>query len=461
MDFTIPNPSAALNQSISDHLQNQQRLAELSQAPAKQRIMELQALASTQEMEQKQRTQRAIQQTLAEKKEEFINLGQADKISKLGEVALEGGDIDGAQGLFETAFKITHRQQMAESNKALLEQRKFSSQQQALNFAQDLVNSTPVGDQAGFEAALTTWENSINMSLPPGNQKYTSPYRGRQFDQALKDEISRDLMTANQRAVQQNNDRIQDRKDRGEIDAKNYSQARIAKMEAETSRLKQIEKNGGYTPKQKVDAENAMGDDARRELKPIAETLQSSSSIRTLLETGSSAADKQVAASLPGLVTTLRATNYLYAENKNFGNIVDRLIGWTSQTFQGTYSENERAELTDMIDQLENNLLIPQYRIISKTYRQVAKDRGFDPRHIMPADVFGIDTELEKGGRETAPTSSPTPTPSKGGNPGNQLWADIGKSKRDKFMGALLRNKNDPEYRKIFKEKFGFLPPGL
>lgn len=454
MEFNIPNPGEALNKSISDHLQNQMALSQLAQQPARQAILESQAKIASQELQQQEKTRETIKRTMLQQADSLSKLSQAEKLNKFADVMMEEGNVEGAMGLYKTSFELTHQQTQMESQKEISEARTLRTNQQALDYGKELMKGIPVGDQERFNFAVSTFEDAVNRSRPPGSPPYISPYRGRIFTQDLKDEIDQDLMTANQRAVSANNKRIQDRKDREEVDVSNYRQARIAKTNSDLMRDEEIRKNGGYTPKQKADAENSLRDDARAELVPIVKNLRSARNIRGLLETGTSAGDKQVHAALTGFIAEVRATNYLYADNKNYGDLVDRVIGWVSKEFQGTYSEHERAEIGDMLDEFENNVLIPQYKTVTSTYYKSAKRKGLDPAAILPADVFNLEGV-------TPPTPSSSAPRGGGKNPGNKLWADIGKEKRDKFMGALLRNKSDPEYRRVFKEKFGFLPSGI
>lgn len=152
----------------------------------------------------------------------------------------------------------------------------------------------------------------------------------------------------------------------------------------------------------------------QREAKPMLTDLGNVEKVKALLRTNSSISDQQINQVLPSLIGELkgRATNVYYKDNRNFGNVAEKLEGMLSRGLSGRYSEEQRKQIYNMVDQLQKQVLEPGLDKLEKDQKRHATKYGIDPDLI---EVQG------KPDREEAP-----PKPAAGA-PKTMSWGDLPK----------------------------------
>ena len=116
-----------------------------------------------------------------------------------------------------------------------------------------------------------------------------------------------------------------------------------------------------------------------RYIKPLDELQQNISSTRQLLATGTPASDIQIQQQLTDMFDKSRATNMLFGANKNFGTLAGRVAGFVGRTFTGQYTDKQRSEIREMINDMERNVLTPTRSRIEQHYSGVSKAAGVNP----------------------------------------------------------------------------------
>lgn len=148
---------------------------------------------------------------------------------------------------------------------------------------------------------------------------------------------------------------------------------------------------------------HARKDDATafRETEHLNSTLQSAArpllgdrdrvtSVKGLLAVNSSEGDQQVRQALTSLLGNFkgRATNLYYKDNKNFGDTVDKLFGWSAHTFTGRYSEKDRHDIYEMLDKMEKHVIDPALTRLEADQQRKAKRFNLDPADVAVQGDF-------------------------------------------------------------------------
>lgn len=113
---------------------------------------------------------------------------------------------------------------------------------------------------------------------------------------------------------------------------------------------------------------------------PLLKDRTTVTNVKNLLNVDSPVADQQIREALPALLGGLkgRATGAYYKDNKTFGDVVQRLSGFASQTFTGRYDEQTRKQLFTMLDSMEKGVLDPGLTRIEKDAKDRAKKYKLD-----------------------------------------------------------------------------------
>jgi len=136
----------------------------------------------------------------------------------------------------------------------------------------------------------------------------------------------------------------------------------------------------------------STGTEIRKEqdkaLKPIDDVQQNVTTAKQLLATSTPASDKQLQTQLTNIFDKTRATNLLFKENANFGSLAGRVEGFIGRAFTGQYTDNQRAQIKNMIDDMENNVLIPTRGRIEQHYGDIAKESGVPSGLVKTPDFY-------------------------------------------------------------------------
>ena len=146
----------------------------------------------------------------------------------------------------------------------------------------------------------------------------------------------------------------------------------------------------GMTANAFVQQQNSLARQAQAQTKPMIDVLQKTSQVRTLLQMGLPIADQQVKDAMVKLFSGAREGMYLYKQNSNFGDLWNRFSNTVSGVVQGRLSEEHRKEIAQMIDQMDNQLFVPEFERVSKRWRTTAEKEGFDPDIVAPFDPTDI-----------------------------------------------------------------------
>lgn len=144
--------------------------------------------------------------------------------------------------------------------------------------------------------------------------------------------------------------------------------------------------------------------------KPYLEDRQRIQSVKNALSVDNAEADQQVRQSLTALLGNFkgRATNLFYKDNKNYGDVVNRLSGMLSHAFTGRYSEADRTDIFYMLDHMEKGLIDPALSKLETSQKARAKAYGLDPDLVEIQGDFNRDTGTAKAAPKTSGGSTHT-----------------------------------------------------
>lgn len=131
--------------------------------------------------------------------------------------------------------------------------------------------------------------------------------------------------------------------------------------------------------------ERDLYDRSAKEVKPLQEIGRRIDIARQLLETGLPIADKQLQGALVDVFNNIRATNHLYQDQANFGDLYNRMENAVSRIATGTYSEANRQEIRTMLDNMDKNVVTPAYQQVKKNFEEAANDYGVNPKRSFAA----------------------------------------------------------------------------
>jgi len=136
-----------------------------------------------------------------------------------------------------------------------------------------------------------------------------------------------------------------------------------------------------------------------KDLAPITDGQMKSAKIIALLDSGNAVATPQVQQALSDLYSHLRATTQIYADNKSFGNVEQRLANSINRFLSGKYSSDDKKMIRDLVTEMNDKVFAPARGNVVKNYKKQAKAFGYDP------DVAEIQNPYEAA----SPAAKPTP----------------------------------------------------
>lgn len=143
-----------------------------------------------------------------------------------------------------------------------------------------------------------------------------------------------------------------------------------------------------------------INNDVQKEAKPYLADRAMTQDVLGLLQENSPAADKQLQQRLTSLKTGIaRATNLYYKDNKNFGDVSEKISGFLSQTFTGRYTEDQRKEIYDLVKGMQTRTIDPALRNLEND----AKKQG--ERFKLDRDAINISGDFDRTGTSSGKTA--------------------------------------------------------
>lgn len=165
-----------------------------------------------------------------------------------------------------------------------------------------------------------------------------------------------------------------------------------------------VDEDGNASPKPGGKEEDKRASQIRKEqdskLKPIDEIQQKVTKAKSLLVEGTPASDVQLQMALTDVFDKTRATNMLFASNRNFGSVAGRVEGLIGRAFTGQYTTEQRRQIRDMLDSMESGVLKPSRDKITSHYGDLAEKRGVRRSLVEAPDFYG-----SKGSETPSPAS--------------------------------------------------------
>jgi hypothetical protein len=329
------------------------------------------------------------QQTIADPKHQADIWGRAEAQFTLA------GDNEGAiraGKLHDDYQKQTADAAVAATKEAQESKNVLSSA--ALNFR---VTPSPENAAAVSKAAIETGINPLDLP-PPGSKQFatwakqyeTSSMTGKEHYDALEKEreFAINKKAETDRLVAQEADKAATRALRAQV------QAGIVGDRKDRAEDKRSHTDFLETEKLNTSLQAAA--------KPYLDDRERVTTVKGLLAVDSSEADRQVRQALTGLLGHFkgRSTNLFYQDSKTFGDVVQRLSGWTSQAFTGRYDEATRYQLGQMLDKMEKGTIDPAISALEANQKAKAKRYGLDDGQVEVQGDFS---------RTTAANTLPAP----------------------------------------------------
>lgn len=131
-------------------------------------------------------------------------------------------------------------------------------------------------------------------------------------------------------------------------------------------------------------------------LKPLDEVQQNITRMKQLLATGGPASAQQIQEGLTNVFDKNRAYSSLLNMNKNFGTLQGRAAGFIGRTFTGDYTDQQRKDIRDMLNEMENNVITPSRQRIIGYHKGVASSAGV-PANLIPTPPGYADSGASGG----------------------------------------------------------------
>lgn len=148
---------------------------------------------------------------------------------------------------------------------------------------------------------------------------------------------------------------------------------------------------------------NAFKARETKDLAPITDAQMKTAKIRALLQSGNAVGTAQVQQALSDLYSHLRATNQIYADNKNFGNIEQRFAGALNRFISGKYSADDRKMIVDLVSEMDSKVFSPARKNVVDRYKKQAKTFGYDPDVADEPNAFAPAAAAESKSSSTPP----------------------------------------------------------
>ena len=282
---------------------------------------------------------------------------------------------------------------VAQGKEAMLETaKKQQAAKESLSTAAADFSAAPsaAGASAVARAAVAAGVNPLDIP-PPNTPAFATWAKGQQMAS----------MTGAKRVefVQKEADLAESRKLRQQMHDDTERDRREARSQAAAAREQMIQlrkseaadRNANHSSEVQFRQSEKLNSTLQSAAKPLLEDRQNIIDLKGLLAVDSPVADQQLHQDLTSLSGHFkgRATNLFYKDNKNFGDVVQRLSGWASHAFTGRYDEQSRKDIHSMLDQLQRNVIDPSLSNLEKNQQEKAKKYGLDPSMVQVQGDFG------------------------------------------------------------------------
>lgn len=376
----------------------------------KQQQIEANASAQQQQEEQQAARKRIGEQIAAAQKSDIASINdplkQAATWQKAATDFAAGGDFEAATRAESLAASLTT--QARQTTLDLAKQTQMAKEELSSTALDYSSNPTAEGAAAVARAAVAAGENPLDIPKPSTPEfktwvktKSLAALSGNERVKHLEGEaeFAAKREDARQRHADLQHDREENRKLRAAIQAGVVEDRRGRRLEGQyRTDFNQSEK---------------LNTTLQAVAKPILEDRLRISELKGLLAVDSSEADQQIRQGLTGLMGHFKshATMAFYKDNKNFGDVVQRLSGMTSHAFTGRYDEQTRRSLHNMLTKMETGVIDPKLTRLEQGQRAKAEKYGLDPELIMVQGDFNrANAAAGAPGPAAKPGTPATPT---------------------------------------------------
>lgn len=299
-----------------------------------------------------------------------VDISTPEGLASARNALLRVGDIKGAQALDKNAMETTKMR--GDIGKTSIETKAATAK-----LLRDQLAS--VNDQAGYDAwkqTGTAFGAQVAMNAPPVFDPAFKAQNITSADEWLK----RNAPTISEKETARHNPVMEDA----------AAKRATATMEQAAAARAQVGATREATQAQReISNASTIRSEQDKYIKPLDEIQQNVASTRQLLASSSPAADIQIQQQLTAMFDRQRATNMLFGANKNFGTLAGRVSGFVGRMFTGQYTEKQRGEIRDMLNEMENNVLTPTRGRIEKHYGSVSKAAGVAPELTRTPNFYG------------------------------------------------------------------------
>lgn len=372
--------------------------------------------------ERKLKTQQTVQDFIsanqAEDKATVDNpLNAGATYSKAADLALRGGDFTGAKELMGLA---TEKVQLAKGARAEVEAKIQTSKDNLSTTADSFLRAPTIeGADAVAKAAIAAGVNPVTIPAPntpdfaawakaqtaaalSGKDRFQAVEKAREFDQAAADRKEAQAARLEEQR--------QARADRAAAREESLALRREMAAGARETREARREARADSTSFKETEA---LSKTAQKIAEPYLKDRQITSTVKDLLLTDNSASDQQIRQVLPALIGGLkgRATNPYYKDNKSFGSIASRAESLLSHAFAGRYSQEDRAQISTLVNALEKDVIDPALTRIEADQKEKARRYKLNPDHVeLMGDFNRADAPAAKVDDKGAPAKNPKAT---------------------------------------------------
>ncbi len=125
-------------------------------------------------------------------------------------------------------------------------------------------------------------------------------------------------------------------------------------------------------------------------LAPIEDIQQKVTRMKQLLANASDnpAATEQVQQGLTDIFESTRPYSQLLNMNSNFGTLMGRMAGFLSEKTGGVYTDEQRKRVSEMVNDMESNVLSPTRQRITQYHQQLAAKSGVPAELVAPPNFY-------------------------------------------------------------------------
>jgi hypothetical protein len=324
---------------------------------------------------------------------------------------LKKGNFEGAKVMSDLAKKELDRaKDLRVEQEASQQQRKEALSSASVDYLQA---PTPENTKQLAQAAMDAGVNPVTIP-PPGTMQFSAWAKSQQTAALTGKEKLTYLEKAREFDVEQERRNAEfDQRTQDRADARAQSaafQSASLDMRREGMELRKILAEGAVadrkdrreTAKDRADFKETtkLVDQIQKEAKPYFQDRSITQAIKGHLSDGSSVDDKQINQLLTSMKSGVgRATNLYYKDNKNFGDVAEKIAGFTSATFTGRYSDEQRKQIYEMADKMERSVIDPALRNLENDAKKKAKLYNLDPEPVSLSGEFNRTIEGRKTDR--------------------------------------------------------------